>query len=84
MQLLNSKMLVTNCEFVDNWAQDTNHGLTMIRSDVEIVSTEIHWTDSFGKENQFLQVQTGFFRLLLGSNLYIRENSSIHDLKATN
>ena len=54
MQLLNSKMLVTNCEFVDNCAQDTNHGLTMIRSDVQIVSTEIHWTDQFGKENQFL------------------------------
>lgn len=56
MQLLNSKMLVINCEFVNNIAQDTNHGMTLIRSDVQIRSTEIYWTADFARLQMSSQV----------------------------
>ena len=76
-------MLITDSTIVDNFATYVTHGVVLIKSQMEIASTSIYFTDDLLSRLKNIQkLDTGFFQLQLGSTLTLRSNSIIENVIA--
>ena len=69
--LMSSNAYISNSNFTDNYATKINHGITMITSNLEFYSSNVSQTDELLQQLDLSKLDTGFFNLYLGSNIYL-------------
>ena len=84
VNLLLSEMVIESSEFVNNYAELVNHGITMITSTLVMKECNVRFEEGFAETKELQAVDTGFFNLFLTSKLYIQDNTRIQNLYALN
>ena len=70
IQLMSSKAYIIDSTFTDNSAIIVNHGITMITSKLEFVSSNVTFSEEFAAlltKEKLSKLDTGFFSLFLSS-----------------
>ena len=83
--LTTTDMMVKSCSFINNRSQVGTHGFELVQSVLVVSQTDIRFSDGYVAaipNQEFRNVDSGFFYLFTSSELHLLNNTSIQNLKA--
>ena len=77
---MSSDAYITDSYFLDNAADEVNHGITLINSNLKFFSSKVEFSEGFADTLNLSKVDTAFFSLFLGAEVIIGNNTVIRNL----